>query len=364
MWNVIAKRLGSSQGVADGCDAAGFRKGWARSDENPLSLGRRLWLFLGTVTSERVRYRGPEDAIRLGAPPAPLSEAYYLLVSGPWWRLLLLFVGFYLLANFAFATLYYLDVRGISQTHESFSDAFFFSVQTISTIGYGAMSPQSPYAHALVTMEALVGLVGFAMVTGLMFAKFSRPTAHFLFSSKLVISRRHGKPVLMLRVANARGNEVVEASVRLAVLVHDRSPEGHNMRRIVDLNLIRSTTPVFALSWLIIHEIDENSPLYNMTPQRMEEEESVFFVTLVGLDSSLASTVHGRHVYDDRDVVWGHRFVDIISRNEYRRIVIDFGRFHDTQPDPLFESDEEEQEVTPELLADPHANAESRRATP
>lgn len=282
----------------------------------------------------KVQYRGPQDAVRIGVPRAPFSELYVQLIAGPWVRLIGLFIGFFFIANLAFATLYYIDRESIGESHRTFLDAFFFSVQTISTIGYGSLSPASAYANMLVTMEAMVGLLGFAMVTGLIFAKFSRPSAHVLFSEKIVCTRRHGRPILMLRVANARANEVVEASIRWSALVADHSPEGHAMRSVVDLKLVRDSTPVFGLSWLVMHELDESSPLYGMTPEQLASDEVLFFVTLIGLDSTLASTVHARHMYDWDDLAWGQRFVDIISRDEQRRVVMDFTKFNLTRADP------------------------------
>lgn len=290
---------------------------------------------------ERARYRGPADAIRVGMPRAPLSDVYYVLVAGSWKRLVGALVGFYLLANLGFAALYSLERGGIANAHDDFVEAFFFSVQTISTIGYGTMTPQTPLAHLLVTAESMVGLLGFAIATGLMFTKFARPSARVMFSQPMVMTRRHGKPALMFRVANARGNEVVEAAIRVAMLKTEKTPEGHQMRRLVDLKLVRDTSPLFALSWLVIHEIDEDSPLHGMDPEALDRDFSVFIVTMTGMDATFAQSVHARHLYDYRDIAWGHRFIDVIENRPDGRIVIDYRRFHDTEPEPAWRWGEE-----------------------
>ncbi len=275
------------------------------------------------------------EAVRIGLPRAPLADLYYSLMEGSWWRLVALFIGFYALANLAFATLYMMDSGGISAAHDGdFYDAFFFSVQTISTIGYGSMSPQSALSNMLVTAEAMVGLLGFAVCTGLVFSKFARPTARVMFSECLVMSQRMGKPVIMLRVANARGNEIVEASMRIAMLKTENSPEGHQMRKLYDLKLMRTTTPIFALSWLAVHEIDEDSPLHGETAESLTEDRSILIVTLTGIDATFSSQIHARHVYSWQDIRWGERFVDVVGNMDDGRLRIDYTKFHTTEPDP------------------------------
>jgi inward rectifier potassium channel len=291
-------------------------------------------------------YRPVSEAIRIGQPSAPLADLYYRLIEGSWWRLFALFIGLFILANVGFALLYTMEPEGISSSHDgSFIDSFFFSVQTISTIGYGTMSPQTPTAHAIVTAEAMVGLVGVAVGTGLVFAKFARPTARVLFSNCAVITQRNRMPVLMLRVANARGNEVVEASIRVAVLKTEVSPEGHRMRRVFDLDLLRRTSPIFALSWLVIHDIDENSPLFGETVQSLADDRMIFIVTMTGIDATFSTQVYARHVYSWHDIRWNHRFIDVITNLDDGRIQIDYTKFHDTERDPTCDVSPEEEYV-------------------
>lgn len=273
----------------------------------------------------------------MGIPGAPLKDLYYRLMNGSWLQLLGLFVVFYLAANLLFAVLYTLESGGIASAHEGdFADAFFFSVQTISTIGYGSMSPTTPYANSLVTAEAAVGLLGTAMATGLMFTKFARPSAGVMFSSTAVVTMRHGKRCLMLRVANKRGNEVVEASLRLVVLLEERSAEGHNMRRLHDLELVRDNSPLFSLSWTVMHEIDESSPLYGLDAESLVDADVMFITTLTGLDGTFSQMVYARALFFAEDIKFGRRFVDVIDFVDDGRIRIDFGKFHLTEADPAW----------------------------
>jgi inward rectifier potassium channel len=210
----------------------------------------------------------------------------------------------------------------------SLKDAFFFSVQTFSTIGYGTMAPRNTYASVAVTCEAFVGLVTVAMATGLMFAKFSRPTARILFSNKMVIAPRDGRPTLMLRVANERGNDVIEASFRVTVLKPELTAEGERLRRLHDVTLVRGDTPLFTLTFQGMHVIDEESPIHGLTPEALVEGQMRFIVTVTGLDSTFATTIHARHVYFADDVVFGARFADVLSNAPDGRLVLDYAKFH------------------------------------
>jgi inward rectifier potassium channel len=270
--------------------------------------------------------------VRLGLEQSPLTDLYYHLMRAPWWQLVVLLVVFYVLANLAFACLYMMDLEGISSAHRgSFVDAFAFSVQTISTIGYGSLTPNSAYVHGIVTAEAMIGLLGFAIATGLMFNKFAIPRSRILFSDVITLESRHGKPTLALRVGNARGNEIIEATIRVTVLKTEVSPEGDTMRRLHDLQLHRNTTPVFAMTWTVMHTIDETSPLFGETPESMAEDEVLFVVSMTGLDGTFSQVVHARKLYEWHDVRYGHRFVDIVTFDEENRPVIDYTRFHDSR---------------------------------
>lgn len=275
----------------------------------------------------------PSDVVRVGGKRAPLSDLYHFLLVASWWRVMLLVASVYAGLNALFASLY---LAGgdclVGARPGSFADAFFFSVQTFSTIGYGVMSPRTPYAGAVVACEAFVALVTVAMATGLMFAKFSRPTARVLFSDRLVIGARNGKPTLMLRMANERGNDVIEASFRVTILKPEITAEGETIRRLFDLKLLRDETPLFTVSFTAFHEIDEASPLRGETAASLERGAVRFIVTVTGHDGTYAQTIHARRVYEAREVVWNARFVDVLSNAGDGRLLIDLSRFHDVEP--------------------------------
>jgi inward rectifier potassium channel len=178
-----------------------------------------------------------------------------------------------------------------------------------------------------------VGLLSVAMATSLLFARFSRPTARFLFSAVAVICPYKGIPTLMFRIANQRDNWIVEANVRVSMLLPTEiTPEGHSIRRLCDLNLVRSETPLLALTWMIMHPIDPHSPLYGVDPETLHHWQSQFIVTLTGLDETVSQTIHAHHIYDSHDVVWDQRFVDVVSYDTNGDRHLDYSHFHDVVP--------------------------------
>lgn len=282
------------------------------------------------------RVRDPSEFIRKGTPSELRADLYFHLMEGTWRQLFALVLGAYLFINVVFAALYLLDdaggVAGMAQP--SFSQAFFFSVQTISTIGYGVMAPASAYANTLMTIEAVLGMLFVALTTGLVFAKAARPRSSTLFSRRVCIQQYEGKPTLIFRVGNARGNEVVEASMRVVALKEQVSPEGVRMRRLADLKLVRDNSPLFVLSWSVMHVIDENSPLWGIPPEGLDDALVGMTASMTGYDATYAQTTHARYIYHPGDFRWGHRFVDVIEMDAHNRMTIDYRKFHDTVADP------------------------------
>ena len=260
-------------------------------------------------------------------------DLYHWLLALRWRYFLILMSIFYFSINCLFALAYMTTENGIANAEQgSFKDAFFFSIQTLSTVGYGSMYPQTLYAQILVTIEIWLGLLLLTILTGLMFARFSRPTAKVLFSNVAVICPYNGIPTLMVRTANRRDNRILEAQIRLCVILNEVSQEGYKLRRFYDLELLRSQTPVFNLSWLVMHPIDENSPLNGETIESLAEKNAEIGVMLTGLDETFSQTIHARHVYTLVNIVPNHRFVDIFSHNYQGETYIDLTYFHDVVP--------------------------------
>jgi inward rectifier potassium channel len=276
---------------------------------------------------------GNAEIIRVGASRGYLNDLYHFLLTRRWGTLLALLFALYLGSNVIFAALYELGGDCIENARPgSFQDLFFFSIQTMATIGYGKMAPITLYAHMLVVLESFSGILWVAMTTGLVFSKFSRPTARVLFSQVAVIGPREGVPTLMIRMANERGNQIVEAHLRVVLIRNEITSDGEKVRRFHDLKLARDSNVIFALSWTGMHAITPDSPLYGATPESLAEVDAQLVVSLIGLDSTSSQTMHARKSYGHRDLRWDARFVDILSRREDGRLSVDYRLFHDVQP--------------------------------
>lgn len=277
--------------------------------------------------------RPDQASVRVGFPFTPLTDLYYLLLKGSWTAVLCVFTLIFLLANVVFAGLYLAGGDCIAGAESgSFADAFFFSVQTIATIGYGGLMPSTTYANVLVTIESMVGILGVALATGIAFAKFGRPRANMRFSNNVILAPYDGRRSLYFRVANVRGNDVVEATVAMSALISEQTAEGHSLRRLHELELVRSRSPLFRLSWLVVHVVDESSPLHGMQLDDFFRERTMLVVSLMGMDATFAQPVNARHVYLPQDVLADHHFADIISDLPDGHLQFDFRKFHDVVP--------------------------------
>lgn len=272
-----------------------------------------------TFQSGRLRYE-----VR-GLRITPLSDLFHYLMRTRWWQLLLSFVLIYCGVNSLFATCYWLGGPGTIQNARpgSFADAFWFSVQTFATIGYGNLAPGSTWAHLLVTFESFCGMLSVALGTGIVFTKFSLPKARVAFSSNVMLASRNGKPCLMFRIANLRGSSLLDASARAHVLIDEVSSEGHRMRRNHPLELERSSMPIFLLAWTLIHPLDEKSPLHGLTQENAGERMVTLIVNFTGVDDTMLQTVHARRLYTPDDLRFGLRFADMIDTSTPGLLVID-----------------------------------------
>lgn len=268
----------------------------------------------------------------IGAPRTTLRDFYHLFLRVRWSAAIAAIVGVYLALNAVFAALY-LEVGGVANARAgSFWDAFCFSVQTMGTIGYGAMYPTGVAANSIVIVESVTSLLVTAVATGLVFAKFSRSTARVAFSRHVAIGPMDGVPTLMIRVGNERGNQILEATIRVSIIRTERLREGHTFYRMIDLPLARERSPAMARSWTVLHPIDDRSPLRGASPESLARDEIEIIATVVGVDDTSLQPVHARHRYDDTQVVWGARHADILSEDPGGRIVLDVRRFHELVP--------------------------------
>src|SRR6266496_3304466 len=239
----------------------------------------------------------------------------------------LVFVTF----NACFALFYWLGDQPISNVPGgAYIDYLYFSIETLSTAGYGDMHPQTHYGHFIATIELFTGIFSMSLMTGLIFARFSRPNARLLFADHPVISSHEGKPTLMIRFANERHDIIGNATARLWLLKNAVSMEGQSLRRFDELPLVRNEHPALALSWTLYHILDEQSPLYGLNADDLAASEVSLVVVVSGYDVVAAQIVHARKSYDYHDICFGRRYADILDITEKGRIRIDYGRFHET----------------------------------
>jgi inward rectifier potassium channel len=285
---------------------------------------------LGLRTGRALRIRS------VGLSRLHPGDIYHALLRMNWPQVTALFVASFTAFNLLFGWLYWLDPRGIQTAGAQveaprFWQSFFFSVQTIATIGYGNLYPVTAYANVVVVVEITLGILFFAIVTGIAFARFSRPTARILFSRLAVVHDVDGTPTLMFRAANLRHNLVFEARASVSVLM-DETVGGTVLRRFKDLALVRDSNPVFTLTWTIMHPIDEHSPLTHWVPGEQAPAHSEIIVVLSGMDDRTGQMIHGRWSYAASDIRWGARFVDILGQLPDGTRTIDYRRFNDIEP--------------------------------
>ena len=281
--------------------------------------GRKVW-------------SGTQHVVAYGMPPMGWRDIYHHALEVNWPTFFAALALVFLTLNAVFAGLYALgDASIANQSPPGFAGAFFFSVETLATVGYGDMHPQTTYAHVIATLEIFIGMSGIAMATGLVFARFSRPRAKIMFARNVVVRSLNGKRTLMLRAANARQNVIAEATARLRLMQDERSPEGYLIYKIRDLKLERSEHPIFLLGWVMMHVIDETSPLHNATAESLAAGDALLLLTIEGADETAAQTVQARYSWRHDAIRWNHRYVDLI-RDEDGVTSVDYNNFHRIEP--------------------------------
>ena len=269
---------------------------------------------------------------QIGAEAPSWRETYHFVLGLNWFQFLALVAVLYFAINALFGAAYWLVPGSLANARPGkFSDAFFFSVETLSTVGYGEWSPATFYGHMVASIESFVGLLAVAMTTGIVFVRFSRPRARIMFSREAVVAPFNGVPTLMIRAANERHNLLLEASVRVTLIRREVTLEGVTIRRLIDLPLVRDQNPTFVLTWTVMHAIDAGSPLYGRTEEQLAESQETMVVSIVGIDETLNETVYARQEYRLGMIRFNHRFIDVVTQDG-ERTTVDLRRLHDLTP--------------------------------
>ena len=306
----------------------------ALEDLKDLGFGSRI----SNQSAERLLNRdGSFNVNRTGLSFFTSLSPYHSLLTMSWWKFNLNILIFFLGINALFALAFVLIGNGSLQGTApggllKFSlDAFFFSVQTFTTVGYGVLSPRGILANSVAALCAFVGLLSFAMATGLLFARFSRPTARIIFAENAIITPFQGVSALMFRIANARKNQLIELEVKILYSRLEFS-DGRHVRRYYPLTLTRDRVVFFPLHWTVVHKIDENSPLSGVTQARLEEERAEFLILLTGIDETFSQAVHARSSYRFDEIRWNVKFSDMFFVNKNNQLSADMQRISDTEP--------------------------------
>lgn len=271
---------------------------------------------------------------RSGATRYDWRDPYHVAVALSWWHFALVILAAELGINLFFAALYWLAPGAVANAASgSYADAFFFSLETLATVGYGSMSPASTYGHVVASVELLCGMALTALVTGLIFVRFARPRAKVIYAENPVVAAYNGRPALMLRIANGRATLVTNGHARISALLVEHTHEGQRFRGVHDLPLVRAHIPIFALTWTLIHVIDEASPLHGATAESLLADQVRIFLTLDLHDDMLASQVQAVRAYNAADIRFGQRYADVVTEGPDGYPVADYARISALEPD-------------------------------
>ncbi|ACI50456.1 K channel inward rectifier conserved region 2 domain protein [Gluconacetobacter diazotrophicus PA1 5] len=276
--------------------------------------------------------RGHDNIVRIGDADRAWSDLYHHALTVRWRTFFWSSLAFYVLINVGFALLYMMAPGQVTGTHPgAFWDYFFFSIQTLSTVGYGVMAPVGPVAHVISSFELLAGMILNAVATGLVFARFARPKARIMFSDRALIRVENGISHLSVRIANRRLSPILSVGVEMFLARLIVQPNGRLARQFDPLPLVQSHIPVLRFAFPLMHVIDEHSPLNGLTVDELRLEEAEIVVTMTGTDEVSGQSVFARNAYGFDRVLYNHRFVDIIDSGPDGRITVDYTRFHATE---------------------------------
>jgi inward rectifier potassium channel len=277
---------------------------------------------------------GAFELTKKGASRYDLHDPYHIAVALSWPHFALALLALDMAINVFFALLYLIQPGSIASARPgSFSDAFFFSLETLATVGYGVMAPATLYGHIVSAFEIVTGMAFTAIMTGLLFVRFSRPKAKIIYADKLVVTAYNGQPTLMVRIANGRMSLLTDGSARLVVLLLERTAEGQTFRGSHELHLVRPRIPVFALTWTLMHQIDARSPLAGYDANSLRACQARFYLSLEARDIALGAMVHDMHDWSAEDVLFGTRYSDAVSIDDQGRAVADLDRVSLVEPE-------------------------------
>ncbi|MCX7219742.1 MAG: ion channel [Burkholderiales bacterium] len=275
---------------------------------------------------------GDRDVVTYGLRTQFWQDIYYYTMTISWPVFFAFFALLFVSLNLVFAGLYMLGSNAIGNLMpNNFLGAFFFSVETLATVGYGDMHPQTVYGHTIATLEIFIGMSGIALITGVMFARFSRPRSSIIFAEHPVSHEVDGRRILMVRLANARMNIISEAGAKLRLIRDENLAGSGNFRKIYDLRLEREQHPIFILGWTVMHVIDQSSPLYGLTVEELKEMRAALILSIDGIDDTTNQSQRARHYYPCELIRWSHRYVDIFSNDAVGQQHIHYSRFHESE---------------------------------
>jgi inward rectifier potassium channel len=299
--------------------------------ENDLGFGPQPVL----KSKPLVNKDGSVNVRRKGLSKFNTADNYHTLIKMSWGKFWVVVLSGYLITNLFFACIYVIigkDSLDGTSSHDQMShflDAFFFSAQTISTVGYGHINPRGVVANSVAAFESMIGLLAFALATGLLYGRFSRPSAKIVYSDNMLVApyRENGQG-LMFRLANIRKNVLIDLQVEL-IFSYNEITNDKAVRRFFTLDVERKFVSLLTLNWTVVHPLDENSPLKDMTPEDLEKTDAAFSVLLKAFDDTFSQTVHSRTSYQYNDIVWNARFIPMFERDEDGRISLDMGKVSD-----------------------------------